>query len=106
MRIAITCGYCGKAFMISFKDEVRGGDPDFARVNCPHCNSRLALGLQVRKKGKSAAIKKLEKEREVKAEADLRERYEQTADAQIKPWSSLTAIERSEIHWKLGHRRS
>jgi hypothetical protein len=105
MIIVLICRYCGHETTFKSKATVRSNEGrGFVKLNCEDCNSRHYLDLGVRKGGKSAAIKKQEKTRKEKAESDLRERYEATADAVVRPWSSLSDNERHNIAWKLGHR--
>jgi hypothetical protein len=87
MRIVIDC--------FAFKDQVKVRySEEFARLNCPHCNSRHAFDVKVRKVGKSTKIKKAEQEIREKALRYAKDRYSTEANALVTSWDQLSRWDR------------
>lgn len=96
--IVVACRYCPKNFPIDTNDAFKLVAPtrDALRLTCPHCGCRMALDLNLRRKGKSAATKKAEAEEKRLDEQGGLAIFEQTERAGSgATWGSLTKWEQA-----------
>jgi len=94
--IVVQCRYCPKNFPIDTNGafKVLAPQVNAMRLTCPHCGCKMALDLKLRKKGKSAAIRKrevAEKKAWLERGRDLFEQSEAAGSGQT--WSSLSAYD-------------
>lgn len=92
--IVVACRYCPKNFPIETSGAFKLVAPtrDAMRLTCPHCGCKMALDLNLRRKGKSTAIRKrevAEKAAWMQRGRDLFEQSEAAGSGQT--WSSLNA---------------
>lgn len=93
MDIVVKCGYCSQSFSFTYQGRVTAPARGFDKVSCPHCGSRLALDLGVRKVGKSAKMKRRETDQQEKINKLARELYSETSDSVVKSFDQLE-------HWE------